>query len=699
RTMLVLKGLAERAGEVVSRDELLRIGWQRKFVSEGSLNAAIYELRRLFDDNPRDPSFIQTAPKIGYRLVANVRPAISTTSSGLRGGNVEKFPQPTESRSVRRLQAYLPWTVIAIIGFAAGAILLNRIAPLEQRPILESPPIPLTSHPNLEFGPAFSPDGTRMAYVWQGPNNDNFDIYIKSIGTATPYNLTNKPGYNTSASWSPDGTAIAYMYSNFHTQECGVYIRKLDSSDTRKVAPCNLHINSSVTWSPAGNYIAYTNKTGFDVPAQVYLISLDDLTVRPLTNPPSHYFGDIFPEFSPDGQSVLFVRGEIDGTRRGFQYSPTLGDLYTVSAQTGEERRLTFDAQELPGATWSPDGKRIVFASNRELGKFNLWELDAIGGAPRWLLGTDGMVSHPVFSKRGLAFVNIHDDFNIWRLELDGSQLETISQSKIITSTQNEISPQISPDGNRVAFATARSGHMEIWVSDLDGRNLLQVTDLESPGTDKPSWSPDSREIAFETKVDGKSRIYIINANGGEPRLVSSRNSVGSTHHDIEPHWSAEGNWIYFSSNNGGSWQIWKSASYGSPVMKITENGGVAAKQVVDAAGREFIYFVRLNKNGLWRLDTESGEEQLVYADQNPNNWTNWLLRGNDFYRFKWRGWDMGDFEKIDLSTGEVHKLASVKSYNNIKIAGLSLSPDGRNLLYSMADTRSGDIMLVENYQ
>ena len=89
----------------------------------------------------------------------------------------------------------------------------------------------------------------------------------------------------------------------------------------------------------------------------------------------------------------------------------------------------------------------------------------------------------------------------------------------------------------------------------------------------------------------------------------------------------------------------------------------------------------------------------MVYADQSPSNWTNWLVSGNDFYRFKWRGWDMGDFEKIDLTSGEVHKLASVKSNNTIKIAGLSLSPDKKNLFYSVADTRSGDIMLVENYQ
>jgi Tol biopolymer transport system component len=101
--------------------------------------------------------------------------------------------------------------------------------------------------------------------------------------------------------------------------------------------------------------------------------------------------------------------------------------------------------------------------------------------------------------------------------------------------------PQLSPDGRRVAFASDRSGAWEIWLADLDGSNAVQLTCM---GADSgaPCWSPDGELIVFQSNPEGQFDIYVIRAAGGKPRNLTSHLASEWRHS-----FSRDGEWIYFT--------------------------------------------------------------------------------------------------------------------------------------------------------
>ena len=177
-------------------------------------------------------------------------------------------------------------------------------------------------------------------------------------------------------------------------------------------------------------------------------------------------------------------------------------DIYIVPVGGGEPRRLTFDNVSIKCSAWTADGREIVFSSNRG-GMMSLWRIAASGGEPKQLPVGEVGATVPSISRQGnrLAFVKKISDTNMYRLSLDRSSRN--ESTRIASSTQLDWNPGFSPDGKRIAFESERSGQHEIWLSDSDGSNLIQLT---SRGTwsGSPSWSPDGQQIVFDSREKGK---------------------------------------------------------------------------------------------------------------------------------------------------------------------------------------------------
>jgi Tol biopolymer transport system component len=139
-----------------------------------------------------------------------------------------------------------------------------------------------------------------------------------------------------------------------------------------------------------------------------------------------------------------------------------------------------------------------MFSSDRG-GLPSLWRVPASGGPPRRLVGIGEYAMSPSVSLRGgrLAYVYWKKDANIWRAPGPESPMKGDAPVKLIASTQNEDSPQFSPDGKRIAFSSDRSGSWEIWASASDGQNPIRLTNFGGSHAGTPRWSPDGKQIAF----------------------------------------------------------------------------------------------------------------------------------------------------------------------------------------------------------
>ena len=544
----------------------------------------------------------------------------------------------------------------------------------------------LTSYPGLETEPALSPDGKMVAFVWNGENQDNRDIYVKLIDEGVPVRLTRDPADDRSPTWSPDGKHIAFQRDS--ADRGGIYLVPSLGGSERKLSNLISVTNviwgahtKALDWSPNGKFLASSERASIELPVRIVLLAVDTGQKKPLTSGPI----DLFPVFSPDGESLLFHRifHRPDGGRSG---------LYCVPVAGGEPRPVTTDHDgDSHSGAWTTDGSEIIFAGDWHEG--GLFRVKAQGGKPQPLSPGGQFGSYPSISRQGHRLVYSEEtyDTDIWRLYLSPALNGKLpALTRLISSSRREDTPHFSPDGKRIVFSSNRSGHWEIWVCDSDGRNSVQLTSFGGPyTTGTPRWSPDGASIAFDSRPGGQSTIFAINA---ESRV--QRNLTASSYADLAPSWSQDGRWIYFGSSQGGSWQVWKMPAEGGERMQVTKNGGWEAFESFDGIT---VYYSKLgDPSAIWKVPTAGGEETRFLADTLLRYWT----VGHKGIYFITREDRFLTVNFIDFVTRQITALGRFeRTPAKDSHAGLTLSPDGRSLLWTLPEGYNSDIMLVENFR
>jgi serine/threonine protein kinase/dipeptidyl aminopeptidase/acylaminoacyl peptidase len=538
-----------------------------------------------------------------------------------------------------------------------------------------------TSSPGIEEMPAFSPDGKSIAFVWNGVNQDNFDIYVKLIGAGSPLRLTNNPALDFYPAWSPDGRYIAFQRSG--KGGYSYYIVPSLGGDERKIADVE-QAGGGIDWSPDGKNIVVSASDSSGVTG-IMLISISTGEKKVLTSQVNIGFINYDdPKFSPDGNQVAFIK------ELSFQVS----ELFVVPTEGGEEKQLTFDKHNILCDAWTPDGKEIVFSSNRS-GNNALWRIPSNGGSPKLVAGTGYDASGFDIGKEGneLAYTHFINNVNIWRLDLSASASVLKSPEELITTSYSQIEPQYSPDGKYITFTSNRSGTREIWRCNKDGTNPVQLTSFGGPSPGTPRWSPDGQSIAFDCQLKGIEDIYIINSGGGTPRQITF-----SKFNDQIPSWSGDGKWIYFTSNRTGVYQIWKIPSNGGKAVQVTKNGGYCAFESYDS---KYLYFAQKDNNSkILRVPVTGGEEEIVNDKiLNNLNWGGWALTGKGIYFAKIDSNIIGHIYYYNFDTKKAKPIFVTPKPIWPYSTKIDVSPDGRLLLFVEVDEYSSNIILTQNFQ
>jgi dipeptidyl aminopeptidase/acylaminoacyl peptidase len=376
--------------------------------------------------------------------------------------------------------------------------------------------------------------------------------------------------------------------------------------------------------------------------------------------------------------------------------SMTTGGLYEVGSfrQDLEQRVFTRAGQVLPLAPKTFDLLVLLFQRPG-----HLWRVGADGGAARPLAGSADAVDVAVSPDgRRLVYSQETTDADIWRLDLGLGPAAAAAQTRFSPSTKLDVSPQFSPDGERVAFRSDRTGERAIWVVDAQGRLPLQLTTFGPEASAfSPRWSPDNLEIAFELGREGVGvDIYVISASGGPARQVTSSPAI-----DAVPSWSRDGRWIYFRSNRNGSWQVWKVPSGGEEegrARQVTRGGGFAAIESTDG----HVYFSRRDnqRQSLWRIPVDGGDEEVVVKEYGSST-VSWDLTAEGLYFVDQEPSSSGTSWVVRFQRFDQRNAAEVARLRYTPFLGgpaISISPDGRWMLSTQIQVES-DLMLVENFR
>jgi len=557
---------------------------------------------------------------------------------------------------------------LAVVATAVAAWLFRGTA---RKPQAAPEVVPLTSYTGSERSPSFSPDGNQVVFSWNGEKQDNTDIYVKLIGSPNSVRLTTDPDKDISPAFSPDGRSIGFVrVSKGHA--AFIIIPSIGGPE-RIVAELPEPVRFS--WLPDGKWTVIDG---------LALLSIESGDTRSLTSPPMN-MGDFSPAVSPDGHTVAFIRSGSSSLSAMY-----LLDLAQDLRLKGEPRKLTSWKGSSFGSAWTPNGQEVIFGSgNLEGTEWNLWKVPVFGAVEPERLPFSAGGDSPAVSRSGNRLVYQREtlDINIWRLSLLGPGVAKGPAERFIASTRMESTAQHSPDGKRIVFESDRTGDHGMWVSDANGSNTVELFSRVNKACGDARWSPDGQHIAFSSNLGGDFEIYVIRASGGKPIRLTT-DSAG----DDSPSWSRDGKWVYFTSIQSGRYEVWKVSATGGAAVQVTRNGGGPALESPD--GKSIYYIKGLWSGSLWNMPVSGGTENQVL----PSVAMRALFLVNEGIYFIPEPSTDGkpSIQFLSVATGKVKIVASMSAP---PAEGLSVSPDGRSLLFSQVDEEGSDLMLVENFK
>ncbi len=586
--------------------------------------------------------------------------------------------RPPAVRSGRTLLA-AALVVVLLMGAASGVWWWAR-GMTSELPALEV--VPLTSDVGNEESPSFSPDGSQVAYSWDGEHQDNRDIYVKLIGAPTPLRLTRDPAQDVNPVFSPDGRSIGFMrmskerWTYVITPAIGGGERTVATLSQGFVDPTTPYGSDwSSAWMPDGRYIVLSG---------LRRLSLDTGELRDLTTDTGARVSGWYPAVAPNGRTMAFARPS--GLAAYGLYVLALSGDGTFP---GAPRLLSLVDGDLAGLAWTADSSDIVFASGRLTGTSGmaktLWRIPATEGArPRPVpVGDDATA--PAMPSRGdrLAFVRNTLVVNLWLATLPEARARAEPPTRFAPSTRSDWNPYYSPDGNRVAFESTRTGESAIWVSAADGSNPMEVFSRPGRHSGTPRWAPDGQRIAFDSTAAGNFDVYAIQLGTAQPLRLTTEAAD-----DVMPSWSPDGRWIYFASNRTGRQEVWKVPAAGGPAAQITRKGGACAYPSAD--GTHIYYTKHDGDAALWSTPVAGGEEREVLPSVFNRSFA---VLAEGIYFIPGPGPDgRAGVHYLDFSTGAVQQVLPIAGRPNL---GLTVSPDRRRILYAQTDQVGSDLMLV----
>jgi Tol biopolymer transport system component/DNA-binding winged helix-turn-helix (wHTH) protein len=513
----VLAALLARAGDVVTREELIRQLWPdgTHVDFDRGLNAAVARLRQVLNDSAETPRFIETVARKGYRFVAPV-------TSGEPTDEIAPIPVANATMAVRRGTYRTRAAVVAVVlvvSLTAAWWLGRRTSKREV--VLQQ----ITRDRGLSIDPALSPNGELVAYA-SDRAGANLNIWVQQLAPGgTAIRLTHEEVDAAQPAFSPDGTQIVYRSER---DGGGIDVIPTVGGQSRRLALQG----RNPRFSPDGQWIAYwigVEKGAApenDPSGQVFIIPAEGGAPRQIgpNMPPG---GN--PMWAPDSARLLVFANPPLSTGSAHDSDWWVAPLDGPARKTGsfsvlrDQGFVVQYASSYPRATaWLE--KELIFSAQKGDTR-NVWRVPfgsvngAIEGtAERMTAGTTSEISASILPSGLLAFTSLQQSTAIWAIPMN--RQDDTGLTRLTDGETSEVSPSISSDGRYLSF-TARWPTETAWIKDLVTGQSTRV--VEAVGRSwRPVLSADGSSIALNLDSPDAKGIFIKTREGTELKQVRS---------------------------------------------------------------------------------------------------------------------------------------------------------------------------------
>lgn len=685
KSAAVLLELARRAGNTLTRDELLERVWNGRCPTPDVLTQAIKELRRALAGDAKTLQYIETIPKLGYRLVAPVRVveeveaplladarvvAVDAVSAQAAMDGIARPPASPKAGVARRIGVAAAIVLATLVLSALVRNALSSASEPEQEPHWRATDIRVvTSDPGAERRPRISPSGTRIAYERDDRSGGFTHILLRSIepSDVTPLTPTVQ-AHEAMPAWSPNGKQIAFKRAT--SARCTMFIASSSGGDEREVGACGSATYEYFDWAPDGESLLTTvrasgEKDGFALSRWDLRSGIKEpLQYERLANGQS-----LEPRYSPDGNWIAFRRGIAPHS-----------DLCVMSASGGKVRQLTHLASRLRGYTWSPDGRALIFSSNHE-GQFGLYAVDIDDGRI-----TSLGISPAEFPDAARATSTV-----VYEIPLTSNKLvevaigsEASEPVPLVPSTGSDRAPALSPDGEHMVFVSDRSGSQQLWLQDSAKSVAMPLTDYQNAVLHAPDWRADGKAVMVTVRHGGSASLVEIDmASRRERLLTAAGESVLSGRYGPTPQ----------------SYLVTLGASSRLDQLVLVESGSAGDTRRVIASGIEHaefdplsrhVYYTKAAERGLFRRDLVGGAEQAISPLVSSIHMDGWRVVNGRIWYLRGVGVDPVELREFDPARASERLL--VRLDVELKDRGFSVTPSRDRVVIAAVASEDADV-------
>jgi Tol biopolymer transport system component/DNA-binding winged helix-turn-helix (wHTH) protein len=699
----VLALLIERAGDVVSREELQREIWGPTTVVDfdRGIGTAINKVREALCDSAENPRYLETLARRGYRFIAEVHPIAAAPPASSIIEVMHPAPAPpqtallsidgekpaaaeavataaaaeTSAANWRRVRPYMlaaravSVLALAVLIFRWSGWKITAQSPVGFQQITWSEHV-YPGDNALERFPAVATDGLNVFFPEMRDRNLLLSTASIRDDDTHPVPVPSEVVRPSVTDISPDGTRLLVLSMTWVEPEHPLWVVPTRGGAARKVPNASAH---DATWTPDGEGILFASGHN------LILTGGDGTQTRKLATLPGRPF---WIRYSPHGSAIrLTLRDPKTGVNSLWELSADGTGLHPLAT------RPRGTQNECCGS-WTPDGDYVfqVRAGHQS----NIWMRREtrlpLPDSERLIQLTRGPLNYmsPVAERHGhrLFVIGTHERTQL--LHFDPATKQFASMPEI---TNRAAKVEFSRDGSRVAWISSNDG--TLWQSMRDGSQRLQLTS----GTMRVvhmRWSPDGQRLAFVGNRPGdSSRIYLVAADGAHPEVL-----LREAGRQSDPSWSADGNSIVF----GRSPQYIAEDTLPKELYVI--NLKTRVKTVLP--GSKGLFSPRWSPDGRFIAALSLDQRRLQLFDRTNNSWRNlatqsinnpwWSNRGDAIY-FQSPAQEDQPIYRVELPAGRVERVVDFRTLRQAdKVDYLGLAPDDGPMLslrYVTADIYS----------
>ena len=577
-----------------------------------------------------------------------------------------------DEEPVRRLPRFV-WAAAAAIAAIAAVWLLapfskSRVAQAQN----DQPLMTRMTNSGRVVSAAVSPDGKYLVHAVR--EGDQQALWVKQVATGTLTRIAApEPRYYFALSVSLDGNYVFYgSATRAEPNVVDLFMMPLLGGPARRIAT---DIEFSFTLSPDGRKVAFRRFNAFDREHRLTIVTIDSGEEEVVLRRKAPELIDV-PAWSPDGERIAF--GGRENGERG---------IYELHIATGKIEKLPLpdvrDWAGLGSIAWMPNGSGLLLTVFDRESPQQIWLLERDGSARKITSDINAYSDVSATADAStLAAVRDETDSNIWTLDVsEGTRPGTAALRPVTTGLgnfyggggvgwlndrevlysgmaqkmptyfaiaadgsgqprrlmhgMNAWQPSLSPDGTKFAFVSDRNGAQEIWISDVDGQNARQLTNVRRAGL--PSFTPDGRSVVFITSGEVQA-AWRIGVDGGQPRRITH---VPTGRAMVSP----DGKWLLCRlRSREPNVPLWRTAlvpldGNGQPrFFAVPAYGGVIAMQW-HPGGKSFSFVdAKDGVANVWLQDAGGGEPRQVT-----------FFESGEIFSFAWSR----DGRKLVLSRGE----------------------------------------------